>query len=125
MMGEAQGTSARGTPVADVGRRRHDPTVVWSVTLHVLSLPLMLVLLVVVGLVASSWGIELGSDQDLAAQRLLIGGYAVAVALPLAASLIIGIVGWRRRRRRSALAAAGVSAAVLAFFLLIVVGALI
>lgn len=120
MTGDTQG---RG--LADGGGRRHDPTVVWSVTLHVLSIPLMLGLLVVVGLVASSWGLEMGSDRDVTSQRLLVAGYGLTVAVPLGASIAIGLVGWRRRRKRAALAAAFVSAVLLLVFLLVIVGVLL
>lgn len=100
--------------------QRLDRAVVWSVTLQMISLPLMLLLLVGVALAASSMGIVLGSDDDLGAQRTIIAAYMALVLAPLVASVVIGFVGWRRRGRKAALAAASVSGALIVLFMLVV-----
>lgn len=96
-----------------------DRAVLWSVMLHVLSFPLMLVLLIVAGLVASDMGVQLGGEDDVPTQLAIAGGYALLVLTPLVASVVIGATGWRRRRRKAALAAACVSGAVIVLFLLV------
>lgn len=101
-----------------------DPTVAWSVTLHVLFFPWLIAVLIGLALAVSALDVELGGSTAVGTQRLLVAGFVLIALLPLAASAIIGIVGWRRRRRRGALVAGSMSI-VVAVLVVLTSGALL
>lgn len=99
--------------------QRLDRTVLWSLLLFLLSFPLMLVSLAFVGAMATSAGVEFGSDERVGVQQLLNGLFVVLALSPLAAAVVVGLVGWFSRRKVVALVAAVLAAvSIVAFFLL-------
>lgn len=96
-----------------------DPAVAWSVTLHVLSLPWIVAMLIALALVVSALGIELGGPEDRSLQGLVFAGFLALTVAPLAASAVIGLRAWRLRRRRGGLVAGVMSIVVGALVLLL------
>ncbi len=84
-------------------------TVLWSGGLWLLSFPLMLFYLAVIGMIGQWMGVRFGSPEDALAERLLNLLYMALVLGTLGAAAVIGFRGWRRHGFRLALAAAVLS----------------
>jgi hypothetical protein len=84
-------------------------SILWSGGLWLLSFPLMLVYLAIIGMVAQWLGITFGSAEDAEAERVLNIVYMVMVLGTLGAAVVIGLRGWRRHGLKLALTAAVLS----------------
>ena len=93
--------------------------VLWSGGLWLLSFPLMLFYLAVIGMVAQWLGVRFGSAEDATAERVLNLVYMAMVLGTLGAATVIGWRGWRRHGLRLALAAAVLSVLTGAAFVLL------
>lgn len=90
--------------------RRLHRSILWSGGLWLLSFPLMLLYLAVIGMVAQWMGVRFGSPEDASAERVLNLVYMALVLGTLGAATVIGYRGWRRHHQRLALTAALLSA---------------
>ena len=93
--------------------------VLWSGGLWLLSFPLMLFYLAVIGMVAQWLGVRLGSAEDATTERVLNLVYMAMVLGTLGVAAVIGWRGWRRHGLRLALIAAVLSVLTGAAFVLI------
>ena len=94
-------------------------SVLWSGGLWLLSFPLMLFYLAVIGMVAGWLGIRFGSAEDATAEQVLNLVYMAMVLGTLGAAVVIGLRGWRRYGQRLALTAAVLSALTGVLFVLL------
>ena len=83
--------------------------VLWSGGLWLVSFPLMLLYLAIIGMIGQWMGIRFGSSADAKAEFVLNLVYMGLVIGTLAVSVVIGLRGWRRHGLRLALAAAVLS----------------
>ena len=98
-------------------------TVLWSGGLWLLSFPLMLFYLAVIGMVGQWMGIRFGSAEDATAERALNIVYMAMVLGTLGVAAVAGMRGWRRHGSRLALTAAVLSVLTgIAFVLLPALG---
>ena len=93
--------------------------ILWSGGLWLLSFPLMLVYLAVVGMIGSWLGVRFGSTEDATAELLLNLLYMAMVLGTLGAAFVIGLRGWRRHGLRLARAAAVLSVVTAVLFVLL------
>lgn len=84
-------------------------TVLWSGGLWLLSFPLMLLYLAVIGMIAQWLGVRFGTAEDAATERALNLLYMAMVLGTLGVAVAVGLRGWRRHRLRLALTAAVLS----------------
>lgn len=84
-------------------------TVLWSGGLWLLSFPLMLFYLAVIGMIAQWMGVRFGAPEDAVAERVLNLVYMAMVLGTLGVAAVVGFRGWRRHGLRLALAAAVLS----------------
>jgi hypothetical protein len=88
---------------------RPHPTVLWSGGLWLLSFPLMLFYLAVIGMIAQWMGVRFGSPEDAGAELVLNLVYMGMVLGTLGAAAVVGLRGWRRHGQLLALIAAVLS----------------
>jgi hypothetical protein len=105
------------TAVAPPNRLHRD--ILWSGGLWLLSFPLMLVYLAIVGMIGQWLGVRFGSPEDATAERVLNLLYMALVLGTLGAAAVIGWRGWRRHGLRLALAAAVLSGITAVLFVLL------
>lgn len=117
--GSVRRPASSGQSVPAAPRGRLDRSVLWSGGLLLASFPLMLLFLVLVHMLATLLGIELGDPEHASQERWLNLGYLAMVLAVLGTSIVIGLRGWRRRGERLALAAAILSALTVVGFLLL------
>jgi hypothetical protein len=98
---------------------RLHPSVLWSGGLWLLSFPLMLFYLAVIGMIGQWMGVRYGSAEDAATELVLNLVYMALVLGTLGVSVVVGFRGWRRHGLRLALAAAVLSLLTAALFVLL------
>ena len=89
--------------------RRLHRTVLWSGGLWLLSFPLMLLYLAVIGMIGMAMGVQFGSAEDAETERTLNYVYMAMVLGTLGVAALVGLRGWRRYGLRLALATAVLS----------------
>lgn len=93
--------------------------ILWSGGLWLLSFPLMIFYLAIIGMVAQWLDIRFGSAADATGERVLNLVYMAMVLGTLGVAVRIGLRGWRRHGLKLALAAAVLSVVTAALFLLV------
>ena len=84
-------------------------TVLWSGGLWLLSCPLMLLYLAVIGMIAQWMGVRFGSAEDAGTEFVLNLVYMGLVLGTLGAAALVGLRGWRQHGLRLALTTAVLS----------------
>lgn len=100
------------------GYRLH-PSELWSVFVLVLSVPIMLLWLAVIGMVAQWTGVELGSPQDAGRERLLNLVYMALVVGTLGIGVVTGRRAWRLYGSRVGQVCAALNATLAVGFVLL------
>lgn len=93
--------------------------VLWSGGLWLVSFPLMLFYLAIIGLIAQWLDVDFGSTEDATTELVLNVLYMAMVLGTLGVAAAIGFRGWRRHRLRLALVAAVLSLVTAVAFVLL------
>ena len=93
-------------------------TVLWSGGLWLLSFPLMIFYLAVIGMIAQWMGVRFGRPEDAGAELVLNLVYMALVLGTLGIAFVVGLRGWRRHGLRLALVAAVLSVVTAVLFVL-------